>query len=205
MAQTLSNAVQLSAQKGLLTADMDAELDRLYRDHVEPPQYSRMFEDLATRNAIRTRANQVFRSTGHLAAPRAPHPRVAEFHFRRRSPADRLYLPAQRHARLRAGIPLGRDPGQAKMLAFHRRRDSRQDSKKRVHSSNRSGAAPAGESAASVCHRTARRARHSRGTLARLGEWLFSCGRRSGRQQQSSNCGNRAQIRRRWSFTQRFT
>src|ERR1700726_2920528 len=78
--QTLSNAVQLSAQKGLLAADLDAELDRLYRDHVEPPRYSRVFEDLATRNAIRTRANQVFRSTGIW--PRLERRlRVAEFTF----------------------------------------------------------------------------------------------------------------------------
>src|ERR1700676_1018415 len=33
--ETLSNAVQLSPQKGLLAEDLDAELDRLYRDHVE--------------------------------------------------------------------------------------------------------------------------------------------------------------------------
>src|SRR5579863_8125141 len=50
--QTLSNVLQLSPQKGLLAEDMDAELDRLYRDHVEPPHYSRAFEDLATRTAI---------------------------------------------------------------------------------------------------------------------------------------------------------
>jgi hypothetical protein len=34
--ETLSNAVQLSPRKGLLAEDFDAELDRLYRDHVEP-------------------------------------------------------------------------------------------------------------------------------------------------------------------------
>src|SRR5947209_6759407 len=52
--QTLSNAVQFSPQKGLLAEDLDAELDRLYRDYVEPPRYSRAFEDLSSRTAIRT-------------------------------------------------------------------------------------------------------------------------------------------------------
>ena len=41
--QTLSNTVQFSAQKGLLAADLDAELDRLYRDNVEPARYERVF------------------------------------------------------------------------------------------------------------------------------------------------------------------
>src|SRR3984885_4750526 len=39
--RTLSNAVQLSPQKGLLAEDLDAELDRLYRDHIEPPRFDR--------------------------------------------------------------------------------------------------------------------------------------------------------------------
>ena len=115
--QTLSNAVQLSAQKGLLAADLDAELDRLYRDHVEPPRYSRVFEDLATRNAIRTRANQVFRSTGIWPRlERRIH--VAEFTFA----GDPLRVDyAYRRNGTRGfvqALPLGRDPAQAKVLAF---------------------------------------------------------------------------------------
>jgi len=117
LAQTLSNAVQLSAQKGLLAADLDAELDRLYRDHVEPPRYSRIFEDLATRNAIRTRANQVFRSAGIW--PRLERRiRVAEFTFA----GDPLRVDyAYRRNGTRGfvqALPLGRDPAQAKVLAF---------------------------------------------------------------------------------------
>src|SRR3977135_2405680 len=34
--QTLSNAVQLSPSKGLLANDLDAELERLFREQVEP-------------------------------------------------------------------------------------------------------------------------------------------------------------------------
>jgi hypothetical protein len=115
--QTLSNAVQLSARKGLLAADLDAELDRLYRDHVEPPRYGRVFEDLATRNAIRTRANQVFRSTGIW--PRLERRiRVAEFTYS----GDPLRVDyAYRRNGTRGfvqALPLGRDPAQAKILAF---------------------------------------------------------------------------------------
>jgi hypothetical protein len=115
--QTLSNAVQLSAQKGLLAADLDAELDRLYRDHVEPPRYSRVFEDLATRNAIRTRANQVFRSTGIW--PRLERRiRVAEFTFA--GDPLRVDYAYQRNGTrgFVQALPLGRDPAQAKVLAF---------------------------------------------------------------------------------------
>jgi len=35
--QTLSNVLQFSPQKGVLAGDFDAELDRLFRDHVAPP------------------------------------------------------------------------------------------------------------------------------------------------------------------------
>jgi Protein of unknown function (DUF3037) len=115
--QTLSNAVQLSPRKGLLAEDFDAELDRLYRDHVEPPRYRRDFEDLSTRNAIRTRANQVFRSAG-IWSRLERRVNVAEFTFEGdpmrvdysyRRNGTRGYVQA---------LALGRDPGQAKVLAF---------------------------------------------------------------------------------------
>jgi Protein of unknown function (DUF3037) len=117
MTQTLSNAVQLSSQKGLLAEDMDAELDRLYHDHVEPPHVERRFEDLSTRNAIRTRANQVFRSAGlWQRLERRIH--VDEFTY----PGDPMRIDyAYRRNGTRGfvqALPLGRDPGQAKVLAF---------------------------------------------------------------------------------------
>jgi hypothetical protein len=115
--QTLSNAVQLSPQKGLLAEDMDSELDRLYRDHVEPPRYTRTFEDLATRNAIRTRANQVFRTTGIW--PRLHrHARIEEFTYT----GDPLRIDYTYRRNGTRGfvqaLPLGRDLGGAKVLAF---------------------------------------------------------------------------------------
>lgn len=115
--QTLSNAVQFSPQKGLLAEDMEAELDRLYRDHVEPPRYNRTTEDLSTRNAIRTRANHVFRATG--VWPRLErHVRVDEFTFT----GDPLHIDYSYRRNCTRGyiqtLPLVRDPGQAKVLAF---------------------------------------------------------------------------------------
>jgi Protein of unknown function (DUF3037) len=115
--RTLSNAVQLAPQRGLLAEDIDAELDRLYQDHVEPPRYGRGIEDVSTRNAIRTRANQLFRSAGIW--PRLErHVRVEEFTFA----GDPLRIDyAYRRNGTRGfvqALPLGRDPGQAKVLAF---------------------------------------------------------------------------------------
>jgi hypothetical protein len=114
---TLSNAVQFSPRKGLLAEDFEAELDRLYRDHVEPPRYRREADDLSTRNAIRTRANQVFRSAGIW--PRLERRvNVAEFTF----DGDPMRVDyAYRRNGTRGfvqALALGRDPGQAKVLAF---------------------------------------------------------------------------------------
>ena len=96
---------------------MDAELDRLYRDHVEPPRYGRTFEDLSTRTAIRTRANKVFRSTG-LSPRLARHVRVEEFNYAG-DPLRDYYAYRRNGTRgFVQALPLGRDPGQAKVRAF---------------------------------------------------------------------------------------
>jgi hypothetical protein len=117
LSQTLSNAVQLSPQRGLLAEDLDAELDRLYHDQVEPLRHGRRSEDLSTRNAVRTRVNQVFRSAG-IWARLERRVRIEEFTYA----GDPLRLD---YAYRRNGtqgfvqtLPLGRDPGQAKVLAF---------------------------------------------------------------------------------------
>lgn len=115
--QTLSNGVQLASRKGLLAADLDAELDRLYAVHVEPPRAGRNTEDLSTRNGIRNLANQVFRTAGIW--PRldrrfrvddftyAGDPMRIDYSYRRNG--TRGFVQA---------LPLNRDPGQAKVLAF---------------------------------------------------------------------------------------
>lgn len=115
--QTLSNAVQLSPQKGLLAEDLEAELDRLYHDHVEAPRQGRSAEDVATRNGIRARANQVFRGTGIW--PRLERRlRVDEFTYA----GDPLRLDYGYRRNGTRGfvqaLSLSRDPGQAKVLAF---------------------------------------------------------------------------------------
>jgi hypothetical protein len=115
--QTLSNGVQLAPRKGLLAGDLDAELDRLYDVHVEPPRYDRSASDLSTRNGIRNLANQVFRTAGIW--PRldrrfrvddftyAGDPMRIDYSYRRNG--TRGFVQA---------LPLSRDPGQAKVLAF---------------------------------------------------------------------------------------
>ena len=115
--QTLSTTVQLSPQKGLLAEDLEAELDRLYRDHVEAPRRGRLTEDIASRNGIRTRANQVFRGTGIW--PRLERRlRVEEFTYA----GDPLRLDYGYRRNGTRGfvqaLSLSRDPGQAKVLAF---------------------------------------------------------------------------------------
>ena len=116
--ETLSNILQLSPQKGVLTADLDAELDRLYRDHVEPPRYRRApAEVLATRGDIRARMSLVFRGAGIYTAMEKGV-RVGEFTY----PGDPLRLDyAYRRNGTRGfvhALTLSRDPAQAKVLAF---------------------------------------------------------------------------------------
>jgi len=115
--QTLSNTVQLGPQKGLLAEDLEAELDRLYRDHVEAPRHGRLAEDVTSRNGIRARANQVFRGTGIW--PRLERRlRVDEFTYT----GDPLRLDYGYRRNGTRGfvqaLSLSRDPGQAKVLAF---------------------------------------------------------------------------------------
>jgi len=115
--QTLSNTVQLSPQKGLLAEDLEAELDRLYHDHVEAPRHSRLAEDVASRSGIRARASQVFRGTGIW--PRLERRlRVDEFTYA----GDPLRLDYGYRRNGTRGfvqaLSLSRDPGQAKVLAF---------------------------------------------------------------------------------------
>lgn len=60
--ETLSNALQFAPQKGLLAEDMDAELERLYADHVAPPRaQGGVAERPGSRGAIRSYCNQVWR------------------------------------------------------------------------------------------------------------------------------------------------
>jgi len=114
--QTLSTTLQLSPQKGLLAEDLEAELDRLYHDHVELPR-PRSIEDVSSRHGIRSRANQIFRGSGIW--PRLERRlRVDEFTY----PGDPLRFDYGYRRNGTRGfvqvLSLSRDPGQAKVLAF---------------------------------------------------------------------------------------
>lgn len=56
---TLSNTLQLAPQKGTLAEDLDAELERLYNDHVAPERASA--GAAGTRSQMRSYCSQVFR------------------------------------------------------------------------------------------------------------------------------------------------
>ncbi len=63
---TLSNALQIAPQKGVLADDLDVELERLYADHVAPPSARAggggVYERPGSRGTIRNYCNQVFRA-----------------------------------------------------------------------------------------------------------------------------------------------
>ncbi len=114
----LSNALQLSPQRGVLTGDLDAELDRLYRDHVAVPHYRRTAAEAAnTRGGIRARASQVFRSAGILGKMEKGV-RIEEFTYA----GDRLKLDYGYRRNGTRGfahaLVLSGDPASAKVLAF---------------------------------------------------------------------------------------
>jgi hypothetical protein len=113
--QTLSNALQLSPQKGVLSEDFDAELDRLYHDHVAPPPRTRGGILESTRGWIKARLNDVFR---RRRVPRlARNIRVEEF----TQPGDPMRLDYGYTNGVRGylqAVALGRDTAQAKVLAY---------------------------------------------------------------------------------------
>ena len=117
LGQTLSNVLQFSPQKALLAGDFDAEMDRLFRDHVAPPAWARGGIVENTRAWIRARLNDVFRRHRILSHLERSI-RVEEFTH----PGDPLRLDyACRYNGTRGylhAVALGRDPAQAKVLAY---------------------------------------------------------------------------------------
>ncbi|HET9471517.1 MAG TPA: DUF3037 domain-containing protein [Usitatibacter sp.] len=117
--ETLSNAVQLAPRKGLLAADPEAELDRLFREQVEPSRESRRGPaEIRTRSDLRARTADFFRNEGILRLMQRAV-RVEEF---TRQPGDPMRIDfAYRRNGTRGfvhSLALGRDPGQAKLLAY---------------------------------------------------------------------------------------
>jgi len=78
--ETLSNALQIAPQKGVLADDLDAELDRLYLDHVAVPRRSTRPGLPGGRAAIRAYCAQVFRQA-RIWDRMKKSVRVAEFTF----------------------------------------------------------------------------------------------------------------------------
>lgn len=115
---TLSNALQLSPQKAVRTANTAAELARLYDVQVRPPApRARATGPADSRPAIRARASQAFRTAGILERMERGVP-VEE--FTGRGDPFRLDFGFRRNGArgFLHAISLARDPAHAKVLAF---------------------------------------------------------------------------------------
>jgi hypothetical protein len=116
--QTLSTTLQFSPQKALLAEDFDAELDRLFRDHVAAPAGVRGGLIENTRAWIRRRLNDVFRK--HRILEKLERSLRVEGYTQ---PGDPMRLDyGYRYNGTRGfiqGVALNRDhPSQAKVLAY---------------------------------------------------------------------------------------
>jgi len=116
--ETLSNALQLSPRKGVLASDADAALDRIFREQVEPVRESRRgAAEIRTRSDLRAQAADYFRSEKILRLMDRGV-RVAEFTY----PGDPMRIDFSYRRNGTRGflhsVALGRDPGQAKLLAY---------------------------------------------------------------------------------------
>jgi Protein of unknown function (DUF3037) len=116
--ETLNLTVQLAPRKGLLSRDPEAELDRLFREQVEPIREPRHgATEIRTRGDVRARAADFFRSEKILRLMQRGV-RVEEF----TAPGDPMRIDfAYRRNGTRGfvhSVALGRDPGQAKLLAY---------------------------------------------------------------------------------------
>lgn len=116
---TLSNVLQLSPQRAVLTTDADVEIDRLYRDHIEPPRYQLpgAADREYSRGTIRMRAADVFRRTG-IWGQMDRGVRVDQF----TTPGDPFRLDYSYRKNGTQGylhaLALARDTSQAKVLAY---------------------------------------------------------------------------------------
>jgi hypothetical protein len=116
--QTLSNAVQLSPRKGLLADDPDAELERIFLEQVQPLRDIRSSRPgIHSRSDLRAQAADYFRNEKILRLMQRGV-RVEEF----TTPGDPMRLDFSYRRNGTRGfvhaVALGRDPAQAKLLAF---------------------------------------------------------------------------------------
>jgi hypothetical protein len=114
---TLSNALQLAPQKGVIATDLDAELERLYGEHISPPRLPSRVGAPGSRAQIRSCCSEVFRHA-RIWDRIQKSVRAAEFTF----PGDPMRID---YSYLRNGtrgflhtLSVSRAPGDAKVLAY---------------------------------------------------------------------------------------
>jgi hypothetical protein len=116
--ETLSNALQLAPQKGVHAADLDAELERLYADHVALQRPASRVGAPGSRAQMRSYCSQVFRQAGRWDRIEKSV-RVAEFTY----PGDPARLDYSYRRNGTRGfvhcLSVTRAPTDAKTLAYN--------------------------------------------------------------------------------------
>jgi len=119
--ETLSNALQLAPQKGVHATDLDAEMERLYADHVATQHAPSRVGAPGSRAQMRSYCSQVFRQA-RLWDRIAKSVRVAEFTF----PGDPMRLDYSYRRNGTRGfvhcLSVTRAPTDAKTLAYNAER-----------------------------------------------------------------------------------
>ncbi len=114
---TLANVLQLAPQKGDLVGDLDAELERLYADHVAVPRLPARVGAPGSRAQMRSYCAQVFRQA-HLWDRIQKSVRASEFTF----PGDPMRIDYSYRRNGTRGflhmLSISRSPGDAKGLAY---------------------------------------------------------------------------------------
>ncbi len=114
---TLSNALQFAPQKGVLSQDLDAELERLYGDHVAVPRAAARVGAPGSRAQMRSYCSQVFRQA-RLWDRIQKSVRASEFTF----PGDPMRIDYSYRRNGTRGflhtLSVSRAPGDAKVLAY---------------------------------------------------------------------------------------
>jgi hypothetical protein len=114
---TLSNALQLAPQKGVFAADLDAELERLYADHVAPQRAAGRVGAPGSRATMRSYCSQVFRQA-RLWDRLEKSFRVEEFTF----PGDPMRIDYGYRRNGTRGfvhtLSVARSPNDCKVLAY---------------------------------------------------------------------------------------
>jgi hypothetical protein len=116
--ETLSTALQIAPQKGVLADDLDAELERLYSDHVAVPRVQSRVGQPGSRATIRAYCAQVFKQA-RIWDRLQKSVRVAEFTF----PGDPSRLDYSYHRNGTRGfvhtLSVSRAPQDAKSLSYN--------------------------------------------------------------------------------------